>query len=153
MLSQPEVRRVPERKSESVIIITTKKGRKGTGPKFSYNGDVTISTTQKRYDVLNGDQYRALVADVIGEGAAALGTANTDWQDEIFRTAVSTSHNLSITGGLKNMPYRVSAGYQSDSGIIKNSYMKRFNASVNLARPQRNRRRVLRRILPELPGN
>ena len=121
------------RASNGVIIITTKKGRKGTGPKFSYNGDVTISTTQKRYDVLNGDQYRALVADVIGEGAAALGTANTDWQDEIFRTAVSTSHNLSITGGLKNMPYRVSAGYQSDSGIIKNSYMKRFNASVNLA--------------------
>lgn len=121
------------RASNGVIIITTKKGRKGTGPKFSYNGDVTISTTQKRYDVLNGDQYRALVADVIGEGAAALGTANTDWQDEIFRTAVSTSHNLSITGGLKNMPYRVSAGYQSESGIIKNSYMKRFNASVNLA--------------------
>lgn len=121
------------RASNGVIIITTKKGRKGTGPKFSYNGDVTISTTQKRYNVLNGDQYRALVADVIGEGAAALGTANTDWQDEIFRTAVSTSHNLSITGGLKNMPYRVSAGYQSDSGIIKNSYMKRFNASVNLA--------------------
>lgn len=121
------------RASNGVIIITTKKGRKGTGPKFSYNGDVTISTTQKRYDVLNGNEYRALVADVIGEGAAALGTANTDWQDEIFRTAVSTSHNLSITGGLKNMPYRVSAGYQSDSGIIKNSYMKRFNASVNLA--------------------
>lgn len=121
------------RASNGVIIITTKKGRKGTGPKFSYNGDVTISTTQKRYSVLNGDEYRALVGKVIGPDAAALGTADTDWQDEIFRTAVSTSHNISITGGLKNMPYRVSAGYQSDSGIIKKSYMKRFNASVNLA--------------------
>ncbi len=121
------------RASNGVIIITTKKGRKGTGPKFSYNGDVTISTTQKRYSVLNGDEYRALVGKVIGPDAAALGTANTDWQDQIFRTAVSTSHNISITGGLKNMPYRVSAGYQSDSGIIKKSYMKRFNASVNLA--------------------
>ncbi len=121
------------RASNGVIIITTKKGRKGTGPKFSYNGDVTISTTQKRYSVLNGDEYRALVGKVIGPDAAALGTANTDWQDEVFRTAVSTSHNISITGGLKNMPYRVSAGYQSDSGIIKKSYMKRFNASVNLA--------------------
>ncbi len=121
------------RASNGVIIITTKKGRKGTGPKFSYNGDVTISTTQKRYSVLNGDEYRALVGKVIGPDAAALGTADTDWQDEIFRTAVSTSHNVSITGGLKNMPYRVSAGYQSDSGIIKKSYMKRFNASVNLA--------------------
>ena len=94
---------------------------------------MTISTTQKRYSVLNGDEYRALVGKVIGPDAAALGTANTDWQDQIFRTAVSTSHNISITGGLKNMPYRVSAGYQSDSGIIKKSYMKRFNASVNLA--------------------
>lgn len=121
------------RASNGVIIITTKKGRKGTGPKFSYNGDVTISTTQKRYSVLNGDEYRALVGKVIGPDAAALGTADTDWQDEIFRTAVSTSHNISITGGLKNMPYRVSAGYQSESGIIKKSYMKRFNASVNLA--------------------
>lgn len=122
------------RASNGVIIITTKKGRKGTGPKFSYNGDVTISTTQKRYSVLNGDEYRALANRLWGEGnAPELGKANTDWQDEIFRTAVSTSHNLSITGGLKNMPYRVSAGYQSDSGIIKNSYMKRFNASVNLA--------------------
>ena len=122
------------RASNGVIIITTKKGRKGTGPKFSYNGDVTISTTQKRYDVLDANEYRALVNRLWPNGdAAPLGDANTDWQDEIFRTAVSTSHNLSITGGLKNMPYRVSAGYQSDSGIIKNSYMKRFNASVNLA--------------------
>ncbi len=120
------------RASNGVIIITTKKGRKGTGPKFSYNGDVTISTTQKRYDVLNGDEYRALINSLTGD-ISGLGDANTDWQDQIFRTAVSTSHNLSITGGLKNMPYRVSAGYQSESGIIKNSYMKRFNASVNLA--------------------
>ena len=122
------------RASNGVIIITTKKGRKGTGPKFSYNGDVTISTTQKRYKMLSGDQYRALISRVEGEsGLAGLGTANTDWQDEIFRVAPSTSHNLSVTGGLKNMPYRVSIGYQSDEGIIKNSYMKRFNASVNLA--------------------
>ena len=122
------------RASNGVIIITTKKGKKGSGPKFSYNGDVTVSTTQKRYEVLNGDEYRALVGKVIGEsGVAMLGNANTDWQDEIFRTAVSTSHNLSMTGGLKNMPYRVSIGYQSDQGIIKNSFMNRFNASVNLA--------------------
>lgn len=125
------------RASNGVIIITTKKGRSGTGPKFSYNGDVTISTTQKRYDVLDGNEYRALISQLYGDGngpgLADLGTANTDWQDEIFRTAVSTSHNLSITGGLKNMPYRVSVGYQSDNGIIKTSYMKRFNASVNLA--------------------
>ena len=122
------------RASNGVIIITTKKGAKGSGPKFSYNGDVTISTTQKRYDVLDGDEYRDLVGRVMGADAVSrLGDANTDWQDQIFRTSVSTTHNLSITGGLKNMPYRVSLGYQSESGIIKKSYMKRINASVNLA--------------------
>lgn len=122
------------RASNGVIIITTKKGRKGSAPHVSYNGDLTISTTQKRYDVLSGDAYRALIANVMGETAAnGLGKANTDWQDEIFRTAVSTSHNVSVTGGLKNMPYRVSAGYQSDQGIIKESSMQRFNTSVNLA--------------------
>ena len=103
------------RASNGVIIITTKKGRKGTGPKFAYNGDVTISTTQKRYDVLDGNEYRELIRQVEGEDAVrGLGSANTDWQDQIFRTSVSTSHNLSMTGGLKNMPYRVSVGYQSD---------------------------------------
>ena len=121
------------RASNGVIIITTKKGRKGTGPKVSYNGDVTLSTTQKRYDVLNADEYRALIQNVIGPGAAALGNANTDWQDEIFRTAISTTHNVSVSGGLKNMPYRVSAGYQGDNGIIKKSDMRRYNTSVNLA--------------------
>lgn len=122
------------RASNGVIIITTKKGKKGTGPKFSYNGDLTVSATQKRYEVLSGDEYRSLVGRVIGDdGVARLGTANTDWQDEIFRTSASTSHNLSMTGGLKNMPYRLSVGYQADQGIIKNSFMRRFNASVNLA--------------------
>lgn len=122
------------RASNGVIIVTTKKGRNGQAPKFSYNGDVTVSTTQKRYKVLTGDEYRSLVTNVMGADAAArLGTCNTDWQDEIFRTSVSTNHSISMTGGLKNMPYRVSAGFQNDEGIIKTSWMRRFNASVNLA--------------------
>ncbi len=122
------------RASNGVIIITTKKGRKGMAPAVSYNGDVTLSTTQKRYDVLTGDEYRALMKSRYGDALPApLGTANTDWQDAIFRTSLSTTHNVSVSGGLKNMPYRVSLGYQSDNGIILNSYMRRFNTSVNLA--------------------
>ena len=56
----------------------------------------------------------------------ALGNSNTDWQDEIYRTALSTDHNLTISGGLKNMPYRVSLGYTNQNGIIETSKFERY---------------------------
>ncbi len=121
------------RASNGVIVITTKKGRTGQRPTVTYNGDVTVSMLAKKYDVLDGDEYRALVSSIDGLDASLLGDANTDWQDEIFRTAVSTSHNVSVSGGTKHMPYRVSAGFNNTNGILKTSWMKRFNASVNLA--------------------
>lgn len=121
------------RASNGVIVITTKKGRKGQKPSVTYNGDITVSKIQKKYDTLGGDAYRALVASIDGLDASKLGDANTDWQDEIFRTAVSTNHNISIQGGIKNMPYRVSAGYNIANGIVKTSWMRRFNSSFNLA--------------------
>lgn len=120
------------RASNGVIIITTKKGRAGQKPTFSYNGDLTFSTIRKKYDVLNAAQFRDVV-EKTGNDVSLLGNADTDWQDEIFRNTVSTSHSLSVTGGLKNMPYRISAGYNIGNGILKTSWMRRFNASVNLA--------------------
>lgn len=132
------------RASNGVIIITTKKGKAG-GTKVSYNGDVTISTIQKKYDVLDATAYKGLVSGVMGEEKAAmLGDADTNWQDEIFRTSVSTNHNLSISGALSskggsggkaafNMPYRVSVGFNASDGIIKKSYMRRGNVGVNLS--------------------
>jgi iron complex outermembrane receptor protein len=121
------------RASNGVIIITTKKGRANQKPSVNYNGDITISTIAKKYDVLDGNQYRDVVANTEGLDASLLGTDNTDWQDQIFRTTVSTTHSLSISGGLKNMPYRISAGYNHSDGIVMNNYLRRFNASVNLA--------------------
>ena len=124
------------RASNGVIIITTKKGKSGQAPKFTYNGDVTVSMIQKKYDVMNAAEYKALLteyADQFGYDVSLLGDADTDWQDEIFRTSVSTSHSLSMQGGLKNMPYRISAGYNLSNGILITSWMRRFNASVNLA--------------------
>ncbi len=120
------------RASNGVIIITTKKGRAGQAPVVSYNGDITLSTIQKKYDVLNASEYRSL-ASSLGLDTSQLGNANTDWQDEIFRTAISTNHDISVSGGLKNMPYRVSAGYNISNGIVRTSWMRRANASVNLA--------------------
>ncbi len=121
------------RASNGVIMITTKKGKEGQKPKFSYNGDLTISTIQKKYDVLNASEYRKLVGAIDGLDASLLGNADTDWQDQIFRTSYSTHHGLSMSGGLKNMPYRASIGYDADNGIVKTTWMHRFNASVNLA--------------------
>ena len=120
------------RASNGVIIITTKKGRNGQKPTFSYNGDVTISAPYKKYDVLNAAEYKKLIGSY-GIDTNLLGDADTNWQDEILRTTVSTSHSLSMQGGLKNMPYRVSAGYNIGNGILSTSWMRRFNASVNLA--------------------
>ena len=100
----------------------------------SYNGSVSFSKTQKRYDVLSGDEYRSYANQLWGDKLPSdLGTANTDWQDQIFRTAVSTDHHVSINGGFKNLPYRVSLGYTDDNGIVKTSNFRRFTASVNLS--------------------
>ena len=121
------------RASNGVIIITTKKGKGSAIPKVSYNGDVTVSTIQKRYDPLDGPAYRSLVSGIDGLDATALGTADTDWQDQIFRTAVSNNHSLSLNGAAKNMPYRFTMGYNSANGTVKTSYMRRTNFSLNLA--------------------
>ncbi len=123
------------RASNGVIIITTKKGKAGSAPSVSYNGDMTVSMVQKKYDVLNGDEYRALVNKLWGDkaGDVTLGNANTDWQDEIFRTSISHSHNISVSGGVKSIPYRLSLGYNASDGIVKTSWMRRANASLNLS--------------------
>ena len=120
------------RASNGVIIITTKKGRAGQRPTVTYNGDITISTIQKKYEVMNASEYKQALTS-LGIETNGLGTADTDWQDEIFRTSVSTKHSLSIQGGLKDMPYRIGFGFEDNNGILKTTWMKRFNTSVNLA--------------------
>lgn len=124
------------RASNGVIIITTKKGSAGSAPKVSYDGNVSFGKLRKKLDVMTGDEYRDYVTNLYGGEANlpyALGTANTDWQDEIYRTAVSHDHNVTISGGLKHMPYRVSLSYTNQNGIVKTSNFERFTASVNLA--------------------
>ena len=126
------------RGSNGVIIITTKKGRKGSAPQVSYNGSVTMSMKKKLIDVMNGDQYRAFATQLYKGNAreeaamAALGDANTDWQDEIYRTAWSHDHNVTLSGAIGNLPYRVSLGYTDQQGILKTSDFKRYTAALNL---------------------
>lgn len=139
------------RASNGVIIITTKKGRRDTKPTISYNGNVSVSAVTNKLDVLNADEYTKFVQNAFGYSDAeflasaeyaTLGYtdkngnhvfADTDWQKEIYRTAVSTDHNITISGGLKDMPYRLSLGYTNQQGILKTSSFERYTASLNLS--------------------
>ncbi|MBL7844497.1 MAG: TonB-dependent receptor [Cyclobacteriaceae bacterium] len=127
------------RASNGVIIITTKKGQAGK-PKFTFNTTLSVSTPIKYFDVLNAAEYTELVNDLVDIGRInqadvddKLGTVNTDWQDEIFRTALSTDNNLSATGSFKNVPYRVSYGYTDQQGILINTDIRRHTINVSVS--------------------
>ena len=122
------------RASNGVIIITTKKGQAGK-VKVGYSGNVKISTRANDVDVMSAESFKQFVNNRFGAGSpqvAAIGTNNTDWQKEIYRTAVSTDHNINVSGALKNMPYRVSVGYTNENGIIKTSKMDRLTGALSL---------------------
>ncbi|SFE40862.1 SusC/RagA family TonB-linked outer membrane protein [Thermophagus xiamenensis] len=123
------------RASNGVIIITTKEGSKGK-MRVSYNGNFAVSTKRGTVDVMGADEFRQYVTDLFGAGSeqvAALGDYSTDWQEEIFQTALSTDHNISFSGSLKDIPYRVSVGYTSEEGILKTSKMERTTGALNLS--------------------
>ncbi|MDR1523735.1 MAG: TonB-dependent receptor [Tannerella sp.] len=128
------------RASNGVIIITTKKGQisgdKNVTARITYDGNVSMSSIKKTFEVMRAGEYRALIKDTYGEesdAAKALGAADTDWQDEIYRPALSTDHNISIYGGIKSMPYRLSVGYTNQNGIIRTSGFERYTASLNIS--------------------
>lgn len=124
------------RASNGVIIITTKKGNTDgvSRPSFSYSANVTVGNVYKKLDVLSASEYREAFAKYANAPEAfKLGDVNTDWQDEIYRVAMGTDHNLSMTGALKNMPYRVSVGYTNQNGTLKNNNYQRLNASIGLS--------------------
>jgi iron complex outermembrane receptor protein len=121
------------RASNGVIIITTKKGQSGK-PVINFSTQVSVAKLPKEAPVLSPSQYRSYV-EANGDSAqiAQLGTANTDWQKEIYRTAVSTDDNLSISGTAGKLPYRVSIGYDDQNGILKTTYLQRYSTNVNLS--------------------
>jgi TonB-dependent starch-binding outer membrane protein SusC len=124
------------RASNGVILITTKKGTVGSAMKFSYDGNTSIAAAVKYLDVYSGDELRQIALDhkdLYGaESFNKLGSANTNWQKEIYRNAVSQDHNFSVSGAAKNLPYRVSVGFTDQNGILKNTDMQRTTASLSL---------------------
>ncbi|MHC0444016.1 SusC/RagA family TonB-linked outer membrane protein [Flavobacterium sp. 3-218] len=121
------------RAANGVIVITTKKGTKG-GVKVNFNSQVGINTVANTVDVLSADQYRALVnANGTPAQKALLGTANTNWQDEIFHTALTTNNNVSVSGSLFNkLPVRLSVGNVDNPGILRNTSFERTTTSLSL---------------------
>jgi len=119
------------RASNGVIIITTKKGSKKT--RFQYSSNTKVSYNPKMLDVLTGDEYRNFIKDYYAGNNTiinGLGTGNTDWQKEIYRTSVSNDQNFSMTGAVKDIPFRLSLGYTDQQGIIKKNSYERMNASL-----------------------
>ncbi|RJE72667.1 TonB-dependent receptor [Reichenbachiella sp. MSK19-1] len=128
------------RASNGVILITTKKGKSGK-LKVNLNSQVSVSTPTKYVDVLTGDEYRELVtglngSDFSGIDDAALrklGDENTDWQKEIFETAISQNHNVSVSGAAGGIPFRASYGFTDQNGILKTTSTTRHSLSLNLS--------------------
>ncbi len=124
------------RASNGVIIITTKKGVAGSPMKITYDGSASVSAATEFLDVYSGDEIRqiALENPVIYEPDTytKLGNTNTDWMNEIFRTAITHDHNVGVSGSIKSLPYRASIGYTNQEGILKNTDMERVTGAVSL---------------------
>ncbi len=123
------------RASNGVIIITTKTGKKGRAMKINYNGFVSVANKTESVDVLNADEFSFLFNKRYASNPNALGLlgdAKTEWQDEIYQTAISHDHNLSVTGNVIEVPYRVSLGYSNEEGILMTDGLSRFTGAVAL---------------------
>ncbi len=121
------------RASNGVIIITTKKGKAGK-LKVNFSTLNSVYTVSKKMEVLSVEEFRNMVSTK-GNSAqnALLGSANTDWQDEIYQTAFGTDNNISLTGGIQKLPYRFSLGYLNQSGILRTGKLSRFSGFLNLS--------------------
>jgi iron complex outermembrane receptor protein len=122
------------RAAAGVILITTKKGTVGDKLRVGYSGNVSVGQITDYVDVLTGTEYRALVETHRDSAKIRplMGNANTDWQKEIYQTAIGHDHNLYLSGGLVEIPYRISLGYSEKEGLLKTDEFRRISAGMNL---------------------
>lgn len=121
------------RASNGVIIITTKKGQQGA-VKVNFNTTNSLQTRAQMVDMLSRDEF-VNVINQFGDAnqKSLLGTANTDWNDEVYRTAFGTDNNLSVSGSIdKWLPFRVSVGYYNQSGLVRKDNVGRWTGNVVL---------------------
>lgn len=121
------------RASNGVIIITTKKGKAGK-PTVNFAANLYVNTARKTWKVLDANQFRSLLESRgMASALAATGDANTDWQDEVLRTTVSSDYSLSVGGTAGWLPYHAEISYTNNNGIIKTSRMDRVTMGFNLS--------------------
>lgn len=121
------------RASNGVIIITTKKGQQGA-VKVNFNTTNSLQTRAQMVDMLSRDEF-VNVINQLGDAnqKSLLGAANTDWNDEVYRTAFGTDNNLSVSGSIdKWLPFRVSVGYYNQSGLVRKDNVERWTGNVVL---------------------
>lgn len=121
------------RASNGVILITTKKGKRGR-PVTNFSTQVSVSRLIREAGLMSAAQFRQYV-DSLGSSTfkSLMGNATTDWQKEIYQTAISTDNSLSVTGSLKDMPYRISVGYLRQDGILRTDNLQRMTGAISLS--------------------
>lgn len=117
------------RAANGVVIINTKRG--GKGGRVSYSGYFSIAEMSREVDMLEREPFVNVVTAKSPQRLQTLGTADTDWSDEILQTAIGQNHNLSFSGGTESSAFRVSLGHQDIDGIVKTSNTRRTSLSVN----------------------
>jgi iron complex outermembrane receptor protein len=123
------------RASNGVILITTKKGKKGK-IRFNFNAQGFVQTPSSKVNILSPDEFRTVInQNGSASQIAQIGKDNTDWQDEIYRSAFAQDFNLGVTGAFANgkWPFRISGGFLNQDGLLLTSNFKRLNSSLNLS--------------------
>ncbi|RZJ37996.1 MAG: TonB-dependent receptor [Chryseobacterium sp.] len=113
------------RGSNGVVLVTTKRGKKGE-PMFTYDTYLGYSSVIKKLDLLSADEYRSALLDKSYDHGG-----NTDWQDEIYRMAASQNHSVSFSKSTDTGSYFASMSHMDQDGIVKNSSFKRTTARIN----------------------
>nr|NQU92378.1 TonB-dependent receptor plug domain-containing protein [Bacteroidota bacterium] len=123
------------RAENGAILITTKKGSSEHGLKFTYSGNLRLGNAPDKFGVLNASDYRSLLTERYSDNENVLNlldNASTDWQDEIYRQAVGHNHLIALSGRVGKMPFRASAGYTGQQGVVETSGMKRTSGSLTI---------------------
>jgi TonB-dependent starch-binding outer membrane protein SusC len=117
--------------ANGVVLITTKRGKQGQGPKFEYTGSVSASRVTKTPSMLTADQFAAAVAEHAPGSVGQLGNANTDWFGAIDRTGFGQEHNVAVSGAGSAMDYRLSLNFLDQNGIITLNKLRRLGLGAN----------------------
>ena len=148
------------RGANGVVIITTKKGGAGK-PTITYNGSMTVGQVKNTADMMNAYEFVQLqrellddadfesnyITDLYGSLEDYRYAPTYDWQDYIYRTALSHNHHVSMTGSQGDLKYSTSLSYTDQQGIIIRSGLKRYQGRVNLSQ------KVNKRLKVDFTGN